>query len=173
MSTAPNHPGSTTMHKQLFAAITALALATGVANAAEQVQKKPAVIKKPVVKKLFQCKVGPYEKQTRFALETANGKPAYIAYWSSNGPYRCSFESSPHDGKTRWLESSVGIVVSMLEGTLLIEDEKSHFRVTAREVNRMPYCGTFGVISGVLTVPKDKKDCVWEEKTSEEAGRLD
>ena len=36
----------------------------------------------------------------------------------------------------------------------------------------MPYCGTFGVISGVLTVPKDKKDCTWEEKTSEEAGRL-
>ena len=70
-------------------------------------------------------------------------------------------------------DKGVGIVVSMLEGTLLIEDEKSHFRVTARDVNRMPYCGTFGVISGVLTVPKDKKDCVWEEKTSEEAGRLD
>jgi hypothetical protein len=116
------------MHKQLFVAITAfafafaLALATGLANAAEPAQQKPAATKKPVVKKLFQCKIGPYEKQTRFAIETANGKPAYIAYWSSNGPYRCSFESSPNDGKTRWLDSSVGIVVSMLEGTLLIED---------------------------------------------------
>ena len=89
------------MHKQLFAAVTALALATGLAHAAEQGLQKPAVVKKPLVKKLFQCKIGPYEKQTRFAIETANGKPAYIAYWSSNGPYRCSFESSPNDGKTR------------------------------------------------------------------------
>ena len=71
------------------------------------------------------------------------------------------------------LDSSVGIVVSMLKGTLLIEDEKTHFRITAREVDRMPYCGTFGVISGVLTVPKDKKDCTWEEKTSEQAGHID
>ena len=58
-------------------------------------------------------------------------------------------------------------------GTLLIEDDKTHFTITAREVDRMPYCGTFGVISGVLTVPKDKHECTWEEKTSEDAGRLD
>ena len=161
------------MRNKALGAIATLLLASGLANAAEPTPQKGVARGKPVVKKLFQCKIGPYEKQTRFAIETANGKPAYIAYWSSNGPYRCSFESSPNDGKTRWLDSSVGIVVSMLEGTLLIEDEKSHFRVTARDVNRMPYCGTFGVISGVLTVPKDKKDCIWEEKTSEEAGRLD
>jgi hypothetical protein len=141
-------------------------------HAAEPAQKAPPRAK-PVVKQLLQCKIGPYEKQTRFALETANGKPVYIAYWSSNGPYRCSFESAPHDGRTTWLDSSVGIVVSMLKGTLLIEDEKTHFRITAREVDRMPYCGTFGVISGVLTVPKDKKDCTWEEKTSEQAGHID
>ena len=149
-----------------------LALATAATLAAEPATK-PAPRQKAVVKQLLQCKIGPYEKQTRFALETANGKPVYIAYWSSNGPYRCSFESAPHDGKTTWLDSSVGIVISMLKGTLLIEDEKTHFRITAREVDRMPYCGTFGIISGVLTVPKDKKDCAWEEKTSEEAGRID
>lgn len=157
---------------RLLSLCLALALAGAATHAAEPATK-PAPRQKPVVKQLLQCKIGPYEKQTRFALETANGKPVYIAYWSSNGPYRCSFESAPHDGKTTWLDSSVGIVVSMLKGTLLIEDEKTHFRITAREVDRMPYCGTFGVISGVLTVPKDKKDCTWEEKTSEEAGRLD
>jgi len=150
----------------------ALAVACVAATAAEQA-KNSAPRQKPVVKQLLQCKIGPYEKQTRFALETANGKPVYLAYWSSNGPYRCSFESAPHDGRTNWLDASAGIVISMLKGTLLIEDEKTHFRITAREVDRMPYCGTFGVISGVLTVPKDKKDCTWEEKTSEEAAHLD
>lgn len=159
------------MRSQFSVLIVAIVFGSTV-NAAEPA-RKPAAKAKPVVKELLQCKIGPYEKQTRFALETANGKPVYIAYWSSNGPYRCSFESSPGDGKTNWLESSVGIVVSMLKGTLLIEDEKTHFRIVARDVDRMPYCGTFGVISGVLTVPKNKKDCVWEEKTSEEAANLD
>ena len=161
------------MNRYAIAAMTAaLVIAGASSNAAEPAQKGKARAK-PVVKELLQCKIGPYEKQTRFAIETADGKPAYIAYWSSNGPYRCSFESSPQDGKTKWLDSSVGIVISMLKGTLLIEDEKTHFRITAREVDRMPYCGTFGVISGVLTVPKNKKDCTWEEKTSEEASHLD
>jgi len=157
---------------RLLALSIVLALA-GISTHAAEPAKKAAPRQKPVVKQLLQCKIGPYEKQTRFALETANGKPVYIAYWSSNGPYRCSFESAPHDGRTTWLDSSVGIVVSMLKGTLLIEDEKTHFCITAREVDRMPYCGTFGIISGVLTVPKDKKDCTWEEKTSEEAGHID
>jgi hypothetical protein len=160
------------MRPLLPALLVATFACNGNAFAAEPA-KKPAGKTRPAVKELLQCKIGPYEKQMRFAIETADGKPAYIAYWSSNGPYRCSFESAPNDGKTKWLESSVGIVVSMLKGTLLIEDEKTHFRITAREVDRMPYCGTFGVISGVLTVPKNKKDCIWEEKTSEEAGHLD
>ncbi len=157
---------------QKFAAtVAALAMAAGIATAAEPA-KKAAPRAKPVVKELHQCKIGPYEKQTRFAIETSNGKPTYIAYWSSNGPYRCSFESAPADGRTRWLDSDIGIVVSMLKGTLIIEDDKTHFTITARDVDRMAYCGTFGVISGVLTVPKNKKDCTWEEKTSEEAGHL-
>ena len=159
-------------HPSVIAVLTAAAIAAGAAGAAEPA-KKATTRAKPVVKELLQCRVGPYEKQTRFALETANGKPVYIAYWSSNGPYHCSFESSPSDGRTKWLDSSVGIVVSMLKGTLLIEDEKTHFRVTAREVDRMPYCGTYGVISGVLTVPKNKKECTWQEMTSEEAAKLD
>jgi hypothetical protein len=159
------------MLRNLAGAVTALCFSIGIATAAEPA---PATKGKPrhVVKQLLQCKIGPYEKQTRFALETANGKPAYIAYWSSNGPYRCSFESSPNDGRTRWQDSSIGIVVSMLKGTLLIEDDKTHFTITAREVDRMPYCGTFGVISGILTVPKKGQECTWEEKTSEEAGHL-
>jgi hypothetical protein len=160
------------MRRWLSALAVSLVLGTGPALAADPANKaksKPA----PVVKKLLQCKIGPYEKQTRFAMETVNGKPVYIAYWSSNGPYRCSFESSPGDGKTRWLDADAGIVVSMRSGTLLIEDDKTHFTITAREIERMPYCGTFGQISGVLTVPKGTNECTWEEKTSEEAGHLD
>jgi hypothetical protein len=161
------------LRRRMSALAAVLILSIGTALAAEPASK-PKSKPKPVVKQLLECKIGPYEKQTRFAMQTANGKPVYIAYWSSNGPYRCSFESSPNDGRTRWLDSSVGIVVSMLKGTLLIEDDNTHFTITAREVDRMSYCGTFGTISGVLTVPKAKNnlDCTWEEKTSEEAGHL-
>jgi len=158
------------MFRHLPVLAAAFVLVTVPATAADPAAKPKG---RPVAKVLLQCKIGPYEKQTRFAMETANGKPVYLAYWSSNGPYRCSFESSPSDGKTRWLDSSNGIVVSMIKGTLLIEDDKTHFTITAREVDRMPYCGTFGVINGVLKVPKDKHDCTWEEKTSEEASHLE
>lgn len=147
----------------------ACALAAGPAIAADPARKTKA---RPVVKEKLECKIGPYEKQTRFVMETVKGKPVYLAYWSSDGPYRCSFEAAPGDGRTRWLDSSVGIVVSMRSGTLLIEDDKAHFSITAREVERMPYCGTDGMISGTLTVPKNKQDCTWEEKTSAEAGHL-
>jgi hypothetical protein len=106
-------------------------------------------------------------------METVKGKPVYLAYWSSNGPFHCSFESWPGDGRARWLDSSSGMVISLISGTMLIEDDKSHYTITAREVDRMAYCGTEGVISGVLTVPKNKRDCTWVEKSSEEAARLE
>lgn len=154
----------------LAAALLALPAAGAQTDAKPAPKPKPKAL--PVAKKLLQCKIGPYEKQTRFAMETANGKPVYLAYWSSNGPYRCSFEAAPGDGKTRWMDSSLGIVITLLSGTLIVEDDKTHFTITARDVDRMPYCGTFGVISGVLTVPKDKQECKWEEKSSEEAGHL-
>jgi len=160
------------MHKLFSVLASGYLLLAGASMAAEPA---PAAKGKPPTgpKQLLQCKIGPYEKQIRFAMETVRGKPVYMAYWSSNGPYRCSFESAPGDGKSRWLDSSVGIVISLLSGTLLIEDDKTHFTITAREVDRMTYCGTYGKINGVLTVPKDKNECTWEEKTSEEAGKLE
>jgi len=118
-----------------------------------------------------QCKVGPYEKQTRFVMETIRNKPVYIAYWSSNGPFHCSFETWPGDGRAHWVDSSAGMVVNLISGNMLIERNGDKYFVHAREIDRMPYCGTFGVISGVLTVPR-KGECDWKETSSESAGRL-
>jgi hypothetical protein len=120
----------------------------------------------------MQCKVGPYEKQTRFVMETAKGKPVYIAYWSSNGPFRCSFESRPQDGYATWMDASAGTVVKLIKGTVLIENQGNTYYVTARDVDRMTYCGTDGLINGVLTVPRNGGECTWKETTSAEAGQL-
>jgi len=122
----------------------------------------------------MQCKVGPYEKQTRFVMETAKGKPVYIAYWSSNGPFRCSFESRPQDGYATWMDASAGTVVKLIKGTVLIENQGSTYFITARDVDRMTYCGTDGLINGVLTVPRNGGECSWKEtsSTSAEAGQL-
>jgi len=138
-------------------------------------QKKAPAKGKPVAtgpKHRYQCKVGPYEKQTRLVMETIRDKPVYLAYWSSNGPFHCSFESWPGDGRATWVDSSAGTVINLISGTMLIQREKSGFVLHAREVDRMPYCGTFGIISGILTVPTPKGECTWQETTSEEAGQL-
>lgn len=153
----------------------AMALAMPTAIAQQPPQKKMMQKGKPVAtgpKVTHQCKVGPYEKQTRLVLQTIQGKPVYLAYWSSNGPFHCSFESWPGDGRATWVDSSAGTVINLISGTMLIERNGDKYFVHAREIDRMPYCGTFGVISGVLTVPVRKGDCDWRETSSEEAGQL-
>jgi len=161
----------------------ATAVAVVLASPAANPQQAPA---KPPQKKAMQkgkpvatgpkirhiCKVGPYEKQTRLVMETIQGKPVYLAYWSSNGPFHCSFESWPGDGRANWVDSSAGMVINLISGNMLIERNGDKYFVHAREIDRMPYCGTFGVISGILTVPVRKGECDWKETSSEEAGRL-
>lgn len=122
-------------------------------------------------KERHQCKVGPYEKQTRLVMETVQNKPVYIAWWSSNGPFHCSFETWPQDGRAQWVESKAGTVINLISGTMLIERNADKFYVHAREVDRMAYCGTFGFINGVLTVPK-RGECAWQEVAMENAGKL-
>lgn len=165
-------------------AATAVALALAAPAAIPQQQQQPQKASQPQKKaqkgkpvatgpKLrHQCKVGPYEKQTRLVMETIKGKPVYLAYWSSNGPFHCSFESWPGDGRANWVDSSAGTVINLISGTMLIERNGDKYFVHAREIDRMPYCGTFGVISGILTVPVRKGECDWRETSSEEAGQL-
>ena len=164
-----------------FAVMASAALAIGALPASAQLKPEPkkaeakkAAPTRPVVtgpKERHKCQVGPYEKQTRFVMETVKSKPIYVAYWSSNGPFHCSFETWPGDGRARWVDSSAGTVINLISGTMLIERNADKYFIHAREIDRMPYCGTFGAINGVLTVPR-KGECDWRETTSEEAGRL-
>lgn len=164
-------------------AAVAVALSIGPGNAQQQkpqkAQKTQKTQKTPKAKSVatgpkvrHQCKVGPYEKQTRLVMETVRDKPVYLAYWSSDGPFHCSFESWPGDGRARWIDSSAGMVINLIGGTMLIEKTKDRFLIHARDVERMPYCGTEGLINGVLTVPLRKGACNWKETDVEEAGRL-
>ena len=113
----------------MISAIVMIALAIGlhapqaIAQAKDHHQHKKAKKGKPVAtgpKQRYQCKVGPYEKQTRLVMETVRDKPVYLAYWSSNGPFHCSFESWPGDGRATWVDSSVGTVVNLISGNMLI-----------------------------------------------------
>ena len=166
------------MRSSLTLLAAAAALVVMPAQAQQQKpQPKPVQAKKaaaPTGPKIrHQCKVGPYEKQTRLVMETIRDKPVYLAYWSSNGPFHCSFESWPGDGRAKWLDSSAGTVINLISGTMLIEKSKDKFVIHAREVDRMPYCGTFGQINGVLTVPtKRGVICDWKELEGDEAGKL-
>jgi len=148
----------------------AVAFSATPALAQQKTSKGKQVVNAP--KERHQCKVGPYEKQTRLVMETVKQKPVYIAYWSSNGPFHCSFETWPGDGRAQWTDSSAGTVINLISGTMLIEKNGDKYFVHARDVARMPYCGTFGSINGVLTVPARKGDCDWRETDPEEAGKL-
>jgi hypothetical protein len=139
----------------------AVAVAAPPALAQQKKQKGKPVAS--AAKQRHQCKVGPYEKQTRLVMETVRDKPVYIAYWSSNGPFHCSFETWPGDGRARWTNSKGGTVINLISGSMLIEKNGDRYFVHARDVARMPYCGTFCSINGVLTVPARKGDCNWKE----------
>ncbi len=148
-----------------------LAASVAVAAAPAIAQQKKAPAKKAAAnapKLTHQCKVGPYEKQTRLVMQTVKEKPVYIAYWSSNGPFHCSFETWPGDGRARWTDAKASTVIDMISGSLLIEKNGDKYFVHARDIARMPYCGTFGAINGVLTVPIRKGDCNWQETEPED-----
>jgi hypothetical protein len=117
-------------------------------------------------KQRYQCKVGPYEKQTRLVLVTVRSKPVYVAYWSSDGPFHCSFETWRGAGRAHWFVSMEGTVNNLISGSMPIERNGDKYLIHARDVDRMPYCGTFGLISGVLTVPLKKGICDWKELPS-------
>ena len=153
-----------------FALAPAQAQQSGKNKDKPQAKSKQRVAQGP--KQRHQCKVGPYEKQTRLVMETVKNKPVYLAYWSSNGPFHCSFETWPGDGRAHWVDSKAGTVINLISGTMLIERNGDKYYIHAREVDRMPYCGTFGLISGVLTVPTKKGACDWKETSVEEAGAL-
>jgi hypothetical protein len=122
-------------------------------------------------KQRHQCKVGPYEKQTRLVMETVSNKPVYLAYWSSNGPFHCSFETWPGDGRAQWVDSKAGTVINLIKGTMRIERSGDKYYIHADEVDRMPYCGTFGLITGVLTMPR-KGQCDWKEMSPDDGNVL-
>jgi hypothetical protein len=147
----------------------AASIAVAATPAFAQQKKAPAKQAANAPKLTHQCKVGPYEKQTRLVMQTVKEKPVYIAYWSSNGPFHCSFETWPGDGRAHWTDSKAGTVINMISGSVLIEKNGDKYFVHARDVARMPYCGTFGSINGVLTVPARKGDCNWKETELEDA----
>ena len=138
--------------------------------------KAPKSKARPVVqgpKQRHQCKVGPYEKQTRVVMETVKNKPVYIAYWSSSGPFHCSFETWPGDGRAHWVDSKAGTVINLIKGTMRIERNGDKYYIHADEVDRMPYCGTFGLITGVLTVPTKKgRPCDWNDMSADDGNVL-
>ena len=124
-------------------------------------------------KQRHKCTVGPYEKQTRLVMETVKNKPVYIAYWSSSGPFHCSFETWPGDGRAQWVDSKAGTVINLIKGTMRIERNGDKYYIHANEVDRMPYCGTFGLITGVLTVPTKKgRPCDWNDMSEDDGNVL-
>jgi hypothetical protein len=124
-------------------------------------------------KQRHQCKVGPYEKQTRLVMETVKNKPVYLAFWSSSGPFHCSFETWPGDGRAQWVDSKAGTVINLIKGTMVIERNGDKYYIHANEVDRMPYCGTFGLITGVLTVPiKKGRPCDWQDMSEDDGNVL-
>lgn len=112
------------------------------------------------------CTFGPFERQVRFAMEWARGKPQSVAFWSSSGSYRCSFDAKRDDAFSKWADYGNSTLVTLLRGNgaTLIEKEHNVFLIRVKELDRMRFCGTEGEINGVLTITRTKTrtECRWE-----------
>jgi hypothetical protein len=113
------------------------------------------------------CTFGPYERQVRFAMELVKGQPSYIAFWNSSGAFRCSFDAKRDDAMSRWADYGNHTLITLLrgKGSALIEKEHSGYLVRVQELDRMPFCGTTGEITGILTLTRQKggkAECHWQ-----------
>lgn len=113
------------------------------------------------------CTFGPYERQVRFAMELVKGKPSYIAFWNSSGAFRCSFDAKRDDAMSKWADYGDNTVITLLrgKGSALIEKERGGYLVRVQDLDRMPFCGTHGEITGILTMTRQKggkTECHWQ-----------
>ncbi|MEO7726345.1 MAG: hypothetical protein ABIS45_03775 [Burkholderiales bacterium] len=110
----------------------------------------------------FSCSTGPNDEQVRLIAEAVKGRAMEFAFYSRLGTRVCSIHSRRGDGLTRWEDAEGGggkSLVRLLAGNALLEYESGHVKLTFSDVERMPYCGMYGDLNGVIEAVIKKPEC--------------
>lgn len=138
--------------------------AVSATHAADTAKKGEPVQKgKVVLLEKFMCRTGPNDEQVRLIVEAVKGRAMEFAFYSRLGTRVCSIQSRRGDGQTHWEDAdgdSTKARVKLRSGHALVEYQPGHHvKVTFSDVERMPYCGMYGELNGLIEAVQKKAEC--------------
>ena len=134
------------------------------ALAAAAVQKKITSkdSKTPPIER-FTCRTGPNDEQARLIAEAVKGRVMEFAFYSRLGTRVCSIHGRRGDGVTKWedVDAQAGAtVIKLRSGSAQIEYKPGHVQLKFASVERMPYCGMYGDLNGMIEADVKKPECM-------------
>jgi hypothetical protein len=72
----------------------------------------------------------------------------------------CSIHGRRGDAYTKWLDKDNTSHIKLLTGGADFEYKPGHVKLKFSDVSRMPYCGMYGELNGVVEVISSKSECV-------------
>ena len=146
------------------AAILSVAGAANAADATKKVKHEPVAKGAKVIPlEKFMCRTGPNDEQVRLIVEAVKGRAMEFAFYSRLGTRVCSIHSRRGDGVTHWEDSEGGggtARIKLQTGHALLEYQPGHHvKVTFSDVERMPYCGMYGELNGLIEAVQKKAEC--------------
>lgn len=145
--------------------VAALFAAVSAAHAADAAKKhvEPAPKGKVIPLEKFMCRTGPNDEQVRLIVEAVKGRAMEFAFYSRLGTRVCSIQSRRGDGQTHWedADGQAGkALIKLRSGHALLEYLPGHHvKVTFSDVERMPYCGMYGELNGLIEAVQKKAEC--------------
>ncbi len=124
-----------------------------------QPAKAATAVRGPSMEQLS-CRTGPNDEQVRLTVVMVKGKPMEFAYYSRLGNKVCSIHGRRGDAYTKWEDTDEKSHVKLLEGVADLEYRPGYVKLKFSDVGRMPYCGMFGELNGVVEVTSKKSECV-------------
>ena len=96
----------------------------------------------------------------RLVVVAVKGKPMEFAYYSRLGNKVCSIHGRRGDAYTKWDDKADKSHIKLLAGGADLEYKPGYAKLKFSDVSRMPYCGMFGELNGVVEVSSSKSECV-------------
>ena len=140
-----------------------LALWAGGTLAATTVKKITRADSKTPPLEKFSCRTGPNDEQARLIAQVVKGRVMEFAFYSRLGTRVCSIHGRRGDGLTKWedVEEKTGTtVIKLRSGSAQLEYKPGHVQLKFDDVERMPYCGMYGDLNGMIEADVKKPECI-------------
>jgi hypothetical protein len=147
------------MRNAAIAIYLAVCLGTAMAADSPKASKGAKASAAPPMEQLT-CRTGPNDEQVRLVVVVVKGKPMEFAYYSRFGNKVCSIHGRRGDAYTKWEDKADASHIQLLAGRADLEYKPGYAKLKFSDVTRMPYCGMYGDLNGVVEVSSSKSECV-------------